>query len=64
MKCHLNHSLIPAIIFHVGASPVTIIEMHRRPLFLSRQKDAVSLHRQNDDERRDHDPWRIHNPRE
>lgn len=63
MKCHLNHSLILAIIFHVGASPVTTIEMHRRPLFLSRQK-AVSLHRQNDDERRDHDPWQIHNPRE
>lgn len=31
MKCRLNHSSTPAIIFRVGGSLATTIEMHRRP---------------------------------
>lgn len=49
MKCRLNHSSTLAIIFRVGASLATTIEMHRRPLFSSGQKRrrVVTSHRQN-----------------
>lgn len=65
MKCRLNHSSTPAIIFRVGASLATTIEMQRRHfVFHAAKRRRVVTSAERYDERRDHDPWWIHNPRE